>query len=57
MKIVVFAGDIFNYNFMNENCWVSIKISLKFVAEGSIDNKPAIGSDNGSVPSRQQPIT
>ena len=33
-----FADDIFKYIFLNENVWIPIKISLKFVAKGSIDN-------------------
>ena len=33
-----FANDIFNYVFLNENVWISIKISLKFVPKGPIDN-------------------
>ena len=37
-----FADDIFNRTFLNENVWISIKISLKFVSKGAIDNKPAL---------------
>ena len=33
-----------------------IKISLKFVLKGPINNIPAIGSDNGLAPTRQQVI-
>ena len=33
-----FAGDIFKYIFLNENAWIPIKIALKFVAKGPIDN-------------------
>ena len=36
------ADDSFKYIFMNENVWISIKISLKFVPKGSIDNIPAL---------------
>ena len=32
-------ADVFKCIFFNENFWVSIKISLKFVPEGPIDNK------------------
>ena len=35
-----FPDDIFN--FFNEYIWISIKISLTFVARDSIDNKPAL---------------
>ena len=34
--------DIFNRIFLNENVWILIKISLKFVPKGSIGNKPAL---------------
>ena len=37
-----FADDIFKPVFFNENVWVSIKISLKFVPKGSINNIPAL---------------
>ena len=33
-----FADDIFKCIFLNENVWISIKISLKFVPEGPINN-------------------
>ena len=38
-----FADDIFKriFIFFNENVWISIKISLKFVPRGSINNIPA----------------
>ena len=35
-------ADIFNRIFLNENVWISIKISLKFVPMGPIDSKPAL---------------
>ena len=31
-----------------------IKISLKFVPKGPINNIPALGSDNGLAPARRQ---
>ena len=37
-----FADDIFKRIFFNENVWISIKISLKFVPKGSINNIPAL---------------
>ena len=37
-----FTDDIFKRIFMNENIWIPIKISLKFVHKGSIDNIPAL---------------
>ena len=33
-----FADDIFKYIFMNDNVWILIKISLKFVPKGPINN-------------------
>ena len=37
-----FADDIFKRIFLNENAWILIKISLKFVPKGSINNIPAL---------------
>ena len=37
-----FADDVFKYNFLNENVWVAINISLKFVPKGSINNIPVL---------------
>ena len=37
-----FADDIFKCIFLNENAWILIKISLKFVPKGSINNIPAL---------------
>ena len=37
-----FADDIFKRIFLNENMWISIKISLKFVPKGPINNIPAL---------------
>ena len=37
-----FADDIFKRIFLNENVWISIKISLKFVPKGPINNFPAL---------------
>ena len=34
--------DIFKWIFVNENAWISIKISLKFVPKGQINNIPAL---------------
>ena len=48
-----FADDIFKYIFFNENAWISIRISLKFVPKGPIKYS-SIGSDNGLAPSRRQ---
>ena len=37
-----FADDIFKRVFLNENIWVPIKISLKFVPKGPVNNIPAL---------------
>ena len=37
-----FADDILKRIFFNENVWISIKISLKFVPKGPINNIPAL---------------
>ena len=37
-----FPDDIFKCIFLNENIWISIKISLKFVPKGPINNIPAL---------------
>ena len=37
-----FADDIFKCIFLNGNVWISIKISLKFVPKGPINNIPAL---------------
>ena len=37
-----FPDDIFQCIFLNENAWISIMISLKFVPKGPINNMPAL---------------
>ena len=37
-----FANDIFKRIFFDENVWISIRISLKFVPKGPINNIPAL---------------
>ena len=37
-----FPDDIFKRIFFNENVWIAIKISLKFVPMGPINNIPAL---------------
>ena len=36
-----FADDILKCIFLNENVWISLKIPLKFVPKGPINNSPA----------------
>ena len=51
-----FADDIFKCIFLNENVWIPIKISLKFVPKGPINKYSSISSDNGLAPARRQAI-
>ena len=37
-----FPEDIFKCIFLNENVWISIKISLKFVPQGTINGIPSL---------------
>ena len=37
-----FPGNIFKYIFLNENVWIPIKSSLKFVPKGPINDIPAL---------------
>ena len=37
-----FPDDIFKCIFLDENLWILIKISLKFVPKGPINNIPAL---------------
>ena len=37
-----FADDILKCIFFNENVWIPIEISLKFVPKGPINNIPAL---------------
>ena len=49
-----FADNIFRCIFLNEKICILIEISLKFVLEGSIENKENL--DNGLAPNRRQAI-
>ena len=37
-----FSRRLFQVHFLNENIWILIKISLKFVPKGPIYNNPAL---------------
>ena len=37
-----FADDIFKCIFLNQNVWIPIKVSMKFVPKGPINNIPAL---------------
>ena len=51
-----FAASIFKCIFLNENVWISIKISLKFVLKGPFDTMPALVQIYGLTQDRQQAI-
>ena len=53
-KMAAIVQTTFQMDFLNENVWVAIKISLKFVPKGPLNNIPA--SDNGVAPIRRQAI-
>ena len=38
----LFADDVFKCIFLNENAWISLKISLRYVPKGLINNIPAL---------------
>ena len=38
----IFIDDIFKCIFLNDNVWISIKISLKFVLKGPVNNIAAL---------------
>ena len=40
--VATLADDTFKRKFVNENILISIKISLKFVSKGPINNMPAL---------------
>ena len=47
--------DIFECIFLNENVWISIDTSLKFVP-GVQSKYSSVGSDNGLAPTRRHPL-
>ena len=51
-----FPEEILKCIFLNENIQILIKISLRFVPMGPINNIQIIGSDVGLAPVRQQAI-
>ena len=51
-----FPDNIFKSIFLNENVYISIKISLKFVPRDHININSSTGSDNGLAPTRRQAI-
>ena len=53
---VVLADDNFRCIFINENYWIPIRISLKFVPRMFIWQQTSIGSGNGLALNRRQGI-
>ena len=51
-----FPDYLFKCIFLNDRLWISIKIPLKLVSKGPVNNIPGFGSDNGLVPTRRQAI-
>ena len=51
-----FRADNFKHIFSNENNFILIQISQKFVSKSPINNNLAFGSDNGLVTNRWQAI-
>ena len=51
-----FADDIFSCTFVNKNFCILIKIPLKFVPKGPIDDNPCFGLDNTLALNRRQAI-
>ena len=49
--------DIFKCTFVNENVWISIKISLKFVPNGPINNMPALAQIMACQQSGDKPLS
>ena len=39
---VIYADNFFNCIFLNENAWIPIKDSLRFVPKGPINNIPSL---------------
>ena len=52
-----FADDIFNCIFLNEDVWIPIKISLKFVPNDSINNIPALIQIKAWRPTGDKPLS
>ena len=54
--MAAFSQMIFSDAFLWRNLNIQIKISLKFVPKGPIDNTPGIGLDNSLVSNSRQAI-
>ena len=52
-----FPDDIFKWIFLNENVWISNKISLKFVPTGPINNIPALVQIMAWLRSGEKPLS
>ena len=52
-----FADDIFKCIFLNENVWIPIKIPMKFVPKGPINNIPALVQIMAWLRSSNKPLS
>ena len=52
----IFPDDILKRTFMNENAWISLQISLKFVPKGPINNIPALVRLMAWLPTGDKPL-
>ena len=51
-----FANNTFRRIFLNKDVRILIKISLKFIPKGPVNNIPALVKINGLAPTRRQAI-
>ena len=49
--------DIFKHNFLNENVWILIAISLQFVLKGPVNNIPALVQIVAWCPPGDKPLS
>ena len=56
MAAISQTDDIFKCIFLNENVWISIKVSFEFVPKVPINNIPALVQIIGLTPTRRQAI-
>ena len=53
----IFAADFFKWIFFNVNFWITIKIPLKFVPRGPINNIPALDQVMAWYPPGDKPLS
>ena len=57
MAAIFWPDDIFKCIFFDENVWIPIEVSLKFVPKGPVNNYPSIGSDSGLAGPGNKPLS